>query len=168
MKRRVGLEPFVDKSTRVLVLGSFPGNVSLECNAYYAHRSNHFWRIMEEILKAAPGDTYSQKLQMLRNAGIGLWDVITDCSRVGSLDSDIRAPTVARNRVLQFVQCLPRLRLVCLNGAKATRVFMADTGWDVLRGRGVNVISLPSTSAANAKMPFHEKLAKWRELSGYL
>lgn len=37
--------PVVDRHTRVLVLGSLPGEVSLAQSQYYAHKQKAFWSI---------------------------------------------------------------------------------------------------------------------------
>ena len=45
-----GLAPQIPKSARILMLGSFPGEVSLKQSQYYAHPRNQFWRLMGDIL----------------------------------------------------------------------------------------------------------------------
>ena len=40
------LPPIVDNNTRVLIVGSMPGQQSLEKKQYYGNPRNHFWSIM--------------------------------------------------------------------------------------------------------------------------
>ena len=58
--------PIVDEHTRVLVLGSLPGEVSLAQGQYYAHRQNRFWCLIGDVtgenLQEMP---YEARLQTL-------------------------------------------------------------------------------------------------------
>ena len=64
--------PVADAATRVLVLGSLPGEASLSRAQYYAHPQNQFWRLMGAVIGAdlahAP---YEARLQLLRSHGVG-------------------------------------------------------------------------------------------------
>ena len=44
--------PIVSQNSKVLILGSMPGEVSLKVQQYYAHPRNAFWRVMEELFAA--------------------------------------------------------------------------------------------------------------------
>jgi hypoxanthine-DNA glycosylase len=47
----------VAANTRLLVLGSFPGQRSLMLQQYYAHPQNQFWPILQAIWPASPCPT---------------------------------------------------------------------------------------------------------------
>ena len=155
-------DPVVDARTRLLVLGSLPGDASLKAAQYYAHPQNGFWRliggVVDRDLAALP---YLERLEALKAAGVGLWDVIASAERPGSLDAAIRSPEAADLRGL--IESLPQLKAVAFNGgtsAKLGRRILADV-------EDIDLIDLPSSSAAHAR-PLSEKAAAWAILRRYL
>ena len=163
MSRKRAFDPVVDANTRLLILGSLPGDASLRAGQYYGHPRNAFWRLVGGVtgrdLAALP---YDDRLAALKAAGVGLWDVIASAERPGSLDAAIRAPEAADLRGL--VATLPALRAVAFNGGKAARLgraVLADSSV------GVALIDLPSSSPAHAR-PFADKAAAWAGLASYV
>lgn len=157
--RLVGLPPLVSAATRLLVLGSFPGQRSLDLQQYYAHPQNQFWPILQAIWPASPCptglDSYQKRSIWLLDKGVGLWDVYASCERQGSLDSAIRQPLP--NDLPALRQHCPQLALVAHNGAESFRHARHSA---VL---GCPVLRLPSTSPANASWRFERKLQAWQE-----
>ena len=158
--RKRGLPPVLARDTRVLILGSFPGEVSLAARQYYAHPRNHFWPLIGEVtgapLAAMP---YRPRLATLRAHGIGLWDVFVACERRGSLDGAIRN---AEQGEIDRVRRVARgLALVCFNGKTAAR---GQPSW---RAAGYATLVLPSSSPAYTR-PYAEKLAAWRAIGNFL
>lgn len=160
--RKSSFAPFVAADTRLLVLGTLPGEESLRAQRYYAHPRNLFWRLIGEAIgrEIAPLD-YDARVAALRDAHVGLWDTIASARREGSLDTAIRA--IEHNPLAELVAGLPELRAVAFNGAKATQL-----GTKLLAASGVELVSLPSSSPAHAAMPFTEKARLWRGLSKFL
>ena len=151
------LPPVVGRGTRLLLLGSFPGVASLAAAQYYAHPRNQFWpllsALLDEDLRALP---YARRLQRLRARGLGLWDVIAECQREGSLDSDIREARY--NDLASLRRRAPQLAAVAHNGGESARAMR------VTAALGLPVYRLPSSSPANASWSFERKLAAWREV----
>lgn len=163
MTRKAGFDPVVDAKTRLLILGSLPGDASLRAAQYYGHPRNAFWRLIGGVIdQDLAGLPYEDRLARLRAAGIGLWDVIASAERPGSLDAAIRRPEAADLRGL--VESLPALRAVAFNGGTAARL-----GRAVLAAHpaGVTLIDLPSSSPAHAR-PFDQKAEAWAALAGAL
>jgi hypoxanthine-DNA glycosylase len=148
------------RDTRVLILGSFPGEASLAAQQYYAHPRNHFWPLVGALVDAPlAAMTYRRRLATLRAHGIGLWDVIVACERRGSLDGAIRN---AEHGEIERARHVARaLALVCFNGRTAAR---AEPAW---REAGYRTLVLPSSSPAYTR-PFDEKLDAWRAISAFL
>lgn len=159
--RKSAFAPVVDDRTRVLILGSLPGEASLAAGQYYAHPRNSFWRLIGAVIgRDLALMDYPARLEALSDAGVGLWDVIASAERSGSLDAAIRSPEAADLRGL--VTSLPDLRAVAFNGGLAARL-----GGRILAEAGPALITLPSSSPAHAR-PFEDKLAAWRGLAIWL
>ncbi|MEM6988783.1 MAG: DNA-deoxyinosine glycosylase [Pseudomonadota bacterium] len=151
--------PVVPESPTVLVLGSIPGVKSLEHQQYYAHPQNQFWRLMARVLRKrdVPCD-YSERLAMLADGGVALWDVLAQCEREGSLDSAIRDEHV--NEIGSLLDSTPSIQAVALNGRKAESSFAKHIGSSV---SGLAILLLPSSSAANAQLRLDDKAEIWSE-----
>ena len=151
-----GLPPVVARTTRLVVLGSFPGAASLAAQQYYAHPRNHFWPIVSALwginLLALP---YQKRLALLRQRGLGVWDVYAACRREGSLDTSIE--DARPNDLGELKRRAPRLQAIAHNGGESARAMR------ITRALGVPVMRLPSTSPANASWSFERKLQAWRE-----
>ena len=160
--RDKGLPPIADTHARVLILGSLPGQVSLQRQQYYAQSQNAFWKIMGRLFGAGPEQPYEERMQRLVRNGIALWDVCAAAQRPGSLDAAIVHSSVVPNDLAAFIDTHPDIGLVCFNGGKAAELYRRL----VLAGmpaseRTIRTATLPSTSPAHAAMPFEEKLTRW-------
>lgn len=155
-ERLRGLAPVISSHTRLVVLGSFPGEASLAAGQYYAHPRNQFWPLLSALLGedlVALG--YARRLQRLRAHGVGLWDVIADCTRQGSLDSAIR--DARYNDLARLRRRAPGLVGVAHNGGESARAMRLTAAM------GLQCFRLPSSSPANASWSFERKLAAWRQ-----
>jgi double-stranded uracil-DNA glycosylase len=158
--RKLGLPPVVARGTRVLILGSFPGEASLAAKEYYAHPRNHFWPLIGAVLGTAiAAMPYRRRLAALRAHDVGLWDVIVACERRGSLDGAIR--NAEHGEIERIRRVARRLALVCFNGKTAAR---AEPTW---RDAGYATLVLPSSSPAYTR-PFAEKLVAWHAIGAFL
>lgn len=151
----------VDEHTRVLILGSLPGEVSLARAQYYANPRNQFWRLLAAVTGQAMPESYEARLAALRALGVGLWDVVGSAERAGSLDGAIRQARA--NPLSEMVAALPRLQVVAFNGGRASQM-----GARALGDRpGPVLLPLPSSSPAFT-LAFERKLDRWRALMPYL
>jgi hypoxanthine-DNA glycosylase len=158
--RKRGLPPVLDRNTRALILGSFPGEASLAAREYYAHPRNHFWPIVGAVLQEPLAEMpYRTRLARLRERRVGLWDIIVECEREGSLDASIR--NAEHGEIARVARSAPQLAVVCFNGQTAARREPA------YRAAGYATLVMPSTSPAYTK-PLAEKLAAWRKLTRWL
>lgn len=158
MIRLKSFPPIVSETSRVLILGSMPGDVSLKAGQYYAHPRNAFWRIMGALFEAGPQLSYEARVDRLRRAGIALWDSLHSCVRPGSLDASITGEEP--NDFATFFSAYPRIEHVFFNGSKAETVFRRHVLPSLPMDRLV-FARLPSTSPAHAAMSFEAKVRKW-------
>ena len=154
--------PVADARTRVLVLGSLPGERSLASAQYYAHPQNHFWRLIGAVIdRELVSLPYEDRLAALLEAGVGLWDTVGAATRRGSLDTNIRLREA--NALPALANELPSLRAVGFNGTKS-----AALGMPLLQGREkLALLPLPSSSPAYT-IPFEAKLDRWLVLRPFL
>jgi hypoxanthine-DNA glycosylase len=160
--RKSAFPPIVAPDTRVLILGSLPGEASLAAGRYYAHPQNQFWRLIGGVMgRELQALDYDARLASLRDAGVGLWDTVASALRTGSLDAALRE--VESAALAELIATLPNLRAVGFNGATAARL-----GRRALAGTPLALIDLPSSSPAYAAMPFPEKAQIWGRLREFL
>lgn len=149
----------VDDRTETLILGSLPGKASLMAGRYYAHPRNQFWRLMGAVIdRPLPALNYDERLRLLLDHRIGLWDVVGEACRAGSLDTAIR--DASANDLLALARSLPVLKVIAFNGRTAARI-----GWRQLgSAHRFRVLDLPSSSPAHV-LAFDVKRAAWQALS---
>jgi hypoxanthine-DNA glycosylase len=163
-----GFAPVIADNARVLILGSMPGQRSLQLQQYYAHPQNSFWKIMEAVCGESLDGDYPQRLSRLKLAGFALWDVLQHCERSGSLDANIVAGTEVANDLPGLLESHQTIRAIAFNGKKAEQAFkrhitpMLDKNLQT----AIELVSLPSTSPANAVMNYKAKLELWKYLNG--
>lgn len=159
LARKRCFDPVVDDRTAILVLGSLPGERSLARQEYYGNKQNRFWMLMSDVigLDLRPLE-YQPRLQALLAHGIGLWDVVAEADREGSLDSRIRGHV--GNDLIGLLAGLPNLATIAFNGGTAARLGMKVLGRHAHRYR---IVPLPSSSPAYT-LAYAEKLTVWRTL----
>ena len=133
-----------------------PGTKSLELNQYYGHKQNNFWKFMFTILGGSFSEDYETKKALLQKNKIALWDVLQFCDRIGSLDSAIKNEIA--NDFESFLQNHPNIKTILFNGQKAAAFFKKY----VHLKKEYQLITLPSSSPANASKAFDSKLEEWK------
>ena len=159
-----GLPPLISSQTRLLILGSFPGVVSLQAQQYYGHPQNQFWRVLSaifgDIYGSSPVNTgvssYQNRSDWLLSKNLGVWDVYASCQREGSLDSNIRQAVLNDFSILRTL--CPNLQAIAHNGGESFKHAKHT------KNLGFPVFKLPSTSPANASWSFERKVAAWHDV----
>ncbi|MGH1542114.1 MAG: DNA-deoxyinosine glycosylase [Arenicella sp.] len=158
----------VNLSAQILILGSMPGQKSLQEHQYYAHPQNAFWWIMSELLKFDLKQTYQQRVEALLNARVAVWDVLAQCSRPGSLDSNIKRASEVPNDIAGLLSKQATIKAVFFNGKTAGQSFWRHHRTIKESLPTLEYVDLPSTSPAYASMHRHEKMEQWRRVLEFL
>ncbi|EHQ34202.1 DNA-deoxyinosine glycosylase [Methanoplanus limicola] len=161
-----GLAPVSGSDPLILILGSYPGDVSLQVCEYYGNRRNHFWKLMEEILGIDSSLSYDERIKAIISERIALWDVLYGCSREKSSDS--RISSAVPNNISGFLEENPSVKYIALNGKTGAGRWFYRTQKDILSRDDLTVRILPSTSPANALFSFEDKLDEWRIVGNWL
>lgn len=166
-------DPVSTSNARVLILGSMPGVASLTGHEYYAHPRNALWPIVLSMITAEPASfcavqrySYSARTSLLKKHNLALWDVLAECVRPGSLDSNIENTSIKMNDLVAFITRHKKLERLIFNGKVAAdlykRYLKDKVDVSLLNGgRRLATITLPSTSPAMASMTLDEKCTRW-------
>ncbi len=147
--------PIVDINSKILVLGTMPGERSLELQQYYGHSGNHFWKIMFKLFGQEFTKDYKFRTELLKENGIALWDVLEYCEGIGSADTAIK--NEVPNDFDAFHVQYPNLRHVIFASKQAEKFYLKYAN----KQAGVDYYTLPSPSGANASKSFQQKLEEW-------
>ncbi len=151
----ISFEAIVPENAKVLILGTMPGVKSLEEHQYYAHERNAFWQVIFKLLGKEISNDYNTRIKLIKSNKIALWDTLKLCYREGSLDSNIK--DAEPNNITNLLKINPTIRCVFFNGKGAEKYY------DKFHHRveGICYFSMPSTSPANARLKFEDKLDAW-------
>ena len=148
-------DPIVFNDTQTLILGSFPSIRSFENNFYYAHPQNQFWNILEAVT-GYPVNNQDQKIWLLKENHLGVWDIISSCQRENSLDSSLEDEVL--NDIPALLEKYSSIKKIAFTGKKAQALF--ESHFVYLK---IECVYLPSPSPAYAAMSFEEKVKVYRE-----
>jgi hypoxanthine-DNA glycosylase len=120
---------------------------------------------MGELFDAGLDRPYTQRTRRLTAHRVAVWDVLAQCERPGSLDSNIVVASEVPNDFGTFFARHRSIRAIFFNGSKAHGSFMRHVLPSLEeRLAAIPMERLPSTSPANATYSFDKKLASWRRL----
>lgn len=155
-------EPVYDKHSKILILGTLPSVKSREQNFYYGHPQNRFWKVLATITQSDVPQTIQEKKVLLLRSHIAVWDVVQECDIIGSSDASIKNVTPTD---LKRILAESDIKAIFANGKTAAKLY--DKFQKNSTGR--QIITLPSTSPANAACSLEDLIGKWRaELEKYL
>lgn len=155
---KTSFPPISDAETEILILGTLPGDRSLQSGEYFAHPRNRFWKIISAITNNPFPQSYSEKMNLLQRTKIGVWNVLHKAHRKGSLDSEIQ--NEVPNDLPAFIDRHKNLKVIAFDGKKAEALFKKHFS----RRSDLTYISLPGCSPANARFSLDALCGRWAEI----
>lgn len=155
---KTSFPPIADAETEILILGTLPGDRSLEVGEYFAHPRNRFWKIISCITGNPVPETYSEKRKLLLKNGIGVWNVLHKANRKGSLDTGIQ--NEVPNELFLFLAEHRNVKVIGFDGLRAEALY--DKHFS--RRSDITYISLPGCSPANARFDLQALCERWAAL----
>lgn len=157
--KKSGFSPIIDNNTEILILGSLPSDISINTGEYYANPQNQFWRIIYAIFNnGVLLHQYHEKTNLLLKNKIGLWDVLTEADRNGSLDSNIQSEVLNDFNSL-FID-YPNVRKLAFNGDKAFKYYFRMKAELPQK----ELVLLTSSSSMNTSKSVLLKVKEWEIL----
>ena len=155
-------KPIYDKKSKILILGTMPSVKSRKENFYYMHPQNLFWKVLSKIFNTSFPMTIDDKIKMLLNNRIALWDVLKSCVISGSSDSTIKDPVP---NDFSGILSNSKIDSIFTNGTRATSLYKKHCS----EFTKIDSIYLPSTSPANIKYYTYEKIFdEWKKILYYI
>ena len=145
------------KEIEILILGTLPGDKSIQLGQYYSNPSNYFWKILANIFETELPTTYDKKVNFLLTNKIGIWDVAHSCQREGSLDKNIKDEMP--NDIDDFIIKHSKLKTIAFNGQKAQKLFEKYFN----KKTDIKYIQLISSSSMSMKS-LENLILDWRKI----
>ncbi len=153
-------ESVYDENSKILILGSHPSVKSKQEGFYYMNKTNRFWKILTHIYNYDfLNATKEEKISKLKELNIALYDVIYQCDIKLSSDSSIK--NVVPTNIKTIISS-SKIEKIILNGNKASTLFYKYFN-DYVSASNLKIITLKSTSAANATYSLNDLITIWQE-----
>lgn len=145
--------PVYTPASHTLILGTWPSPKSREQGFFYGHPQNRFWPLLARLLDAPVPQSIPEKIALLQQHELALWDTIEHCTITGASDASIK--DVTPTDIVGLCRMAPIRRVLC-NGATAYGLCQKYQHLP-----GLEIVKLPSTSPANAAWTMDRLAAAW-------
>ena len=158
-----GFAPIANADALVVILGTLPGGSSLDRFEYYADRTNVFWDIMGSLFGAQRNLPYEERINIISQNRVAIWDVLQSAKRDRSIDKAIVKGSEVPNDFNAFFSGHPSIKAIVFNGKRPQTYFQS-----LVAPRLISLVStpaqrvLPSTSQANTHMTRDATIKVWR------
>ena len=152
------LSPIYDKYSKVLILGTIPSVKSREIGFYYAHPSNRFWPILENLFNTKLS-TKEEKIEFLHKNHIALWDVFKSCDIHASSDASIKNYEL---NDINIITNVANIKAIFCTGKTAYTNLIKNYKTKI------PIFCLPSPSSANATFKLNDLIKEYNKIKEYI
>ena len=156
------LPALVHTDSKILILGTMPGEKSIALQQYYGNRGNQFWKLLYGIFNEPFNEDYADRKGLLQRHRIAVWNVLAGCEREGSSDSKIK--NEIPNDFINFHNSYPNISIVFFESIAARKYYDKHIG----AIPGIEYHVLPSTSGLYSVMSFDQKLTAWKAICKFI
>jgi|TARA_B110000240_G_scaffold71399_1_gene81280 hypoxanthine-DNA glycosylase len=153
---RVSFDPILPANPKIFILGTMPGKESLRKQQYYANNRNSFWKIIYELTETVFSENYAERMDVLKRNHIAVWDICQFGERKTSVASDLK--NEEPNPINEVIEMFPSVKQILFNGKKAEKLYRNYFS----EIENIQYKTVLSTSPANARFSFREKLNNWK------
>lgn len=143
--KNIAFQPFYDKTSRVLILGSFPSVKSRENGFYYGNKQNRFWKTIATIFDEPLPQNIEEKKAILLKYNIALYDIVEASSLKGSSDIELQKDFKLVSNLDKLLPPYTKVEKILCNGKLAYTLTKNNFKLDV------PIIYMQSTSPANPR-----------------
>lgn len=155
--------PYIPTNCRYLLLGSFPGKKTPENTWYYGTKRTQLWKILSGVY-GTPLTSISDKKKLFRSLKMALSDVILECERKKGTNLDNNLKIISLNiPVVRQILVKNKIEKIFFSSRFVENIFKKKFG-EILKGKHIELITLPSPSPRYAKLSLHEKIRKYKEI----
>ena len=154
--KRVSFDPILPANPKIFILGTMPGKESLRKQQYYANNRNSFWKIIYELTETVFSENYAERMDVLKRNHIAVWDICQFGERKTSVASDLK--NEEPNPINEVIEMFPSVKQILFNGKKAEKLYRNYFS----EIENIQYKTVLSTSPANARFSFREKLNNWK------
>ncbi len=145
---QIGLLPWVDSETMILILGTFPAKESLEKKTYYYNQKTRFWtQALGPIgdFSCVPNE---ERKKLLLSNQIGLWDIF-ECVEKKNSNQDKDIIKGKYNNLPQLLDEHSSIKYILFNGQNAYK-WLCDEHKKSFEEKKIKNEVMQSTSGANS------------------
>ncbi len=169
--KQQGLKPLIDGESKILILGTLPGEKSLEKKEYYSNPRSLFWNAVFARLRGVNlrSLSYKDKKVLLKKLHIAIWDVYKEVDRKkgSSGDKDIKMDSGSFNDVPKLLKRYPSVKKIAFCGVSRNTKRHYDAFLkkfqNAIGGVNIKMVFLPNPSGSNRTCSRKSIIEEWQK-----